>query len=165
MTFRTLLLVAALPTSAAAQQPAKGDKTDFAHDVVPILKAKCAKCHTNGTYKGGISFDTRAEFVASKVVVPGKSADSELVKRVTHADPEMRMPPKADPLTEKEVRVLKAWIDDGLPWEAGFTFKPATYVAPLKPRKVTLPAAVNGRDHPIDRILDAYSAANKLTPP
>src|SRR5262249_29523384 len=30
----------------AAQQP-KSDKTDFAHDVVPILKAKCAKCHTN----------------------------------------------------------------------------------------------------------------------
>src|SRR5687767_2692929 len=28
---------------------------DFAHDVVPILKAHCAKCHTNGTYKGSLS--------------------------------------------------------------------------------------------------------------
>lgn len=165
MTARALLILAVLATPAAAQQPAKGEKTDFAHDVVPILKAKCAKCHTNGTYKGGISFDNRDELVKSKAVVPGKSAESELIKRVTHADKEMRMPPKSDPLTEKEVRVLKAWIDDGMPWETGFTFKPATYVAPLKPRKVALPPAQNGRDHPIDRILDAYFAANKVVPP
>ena len=46
------------------------------------------------------------------------------------------MPPKGEPLTEKEVAVLAKWIDEGLPWEAGFTFKPATYVAPLKPRQV-----------------------------
>src|SRR4029079_803584 len=39
------------------------------------------------------------------------------------------------------------------------------YVAPLKPRKVALPAAKPGRDHPIDRILDAYYEANKVTPP
>jgi hypothetical protein len=26
-------------------------KIDFAHDIVPILKARCAECHTNGKYK------------------------------------------------------------------------------------------------------------------
>jgi hypothetical protein len=52
-----------------------------------------------------------------------------------------------------------------LPWEPGFTFKPATYVAPLKPRKVALPPAAAGRDHPIDRIVDSYFAANKITTP
>ena len=26
-------------------------KVDFAHDVLPILKENCAKCHTNGKYK------------------------------------------------------------------------------------------------------------------
>src|SRR5262249_52442785 len=140
---RVLLISAALALAspATAQQPGKDGKTDFAHDVVPILKAKCAKCHTNGTYKGGISFDTREERLKAKAAVPGKSAASELVKRVTSTDPEMRMPPKSDPLTEKEIRVLTAWIDDGLPWEPGFSFKPATYVAPLKPRKVPLPPA------------------------
>ena len=130
-----------------AQQPDK--KTDFAHDVVPILKAKCAKCHTNGTYKGGVSFDTREDLLKAKAAVPGKAATSELVKRVTSKDDELRMPPpKADPLTAKEVAVLTKWVDDGLPWEPGFTFKPATYVAPLKPRKVVLPAATLGRRAP-----------------
>jgi hypothetical protein len=146
-----------------AQPPDK--KTDFAHDVVPILKARCAKCHTNGTYKAGLSFDTRADLLKAKVAVPGKSADSEIIKRVTHADPEMRMPPQGEPLSKKDVAVLAKWIDDGLPWEDGFSFKPATYVAPLKPRKVAVPAARPGLEHPIDRILDAYFASHKVAAP
>ncbi|HEV3437746.1 MAG TPA: PSD1 and planctomycete cytochrome C domain-containing protein [Gemmata sp.] len=146
-----------------AQQPS--GKTDFAHDVVPILKARCAKCHTNGTYKGGLSLDTREALLKAKVVVPGKSAESELIRRVVSKDKETRMPSQGDPLTEKEVGILKSWVDDGLPWEPGYTFKPATYVAPLKPRSVTLPPARAGRDHPIDRIVDSYFAANKITTP
>jgi hypothetical protein len=157
-----LFTVCLLTLPAAAQEP---KTTDFAHDVVPILKAKCAKCHTNGTYKGGISFDTREELLKSKAAVPGKSAQSELVKRVTSKDADTRMPPKGDALSAKEVAALAKWIDDGLPWESGFSFKPATYVAPLKPRKVALPPAKPGREHPIDRILDAYFAANKVSPP
>ncbi|MBM3980314.1 MAG: DUF1553 domain-containing protein [Planctomycetes bacterium] len=144
----------------------KEKPTDFAHEVVPILKAKCAKCHTNGTYKGALSFDTREALLKSKAVLPGKSAMSELHKRVTSTDAETRMPPgKAEPLTAKEIATLAKWIDDGVPWEPGFTFKPASYVAPLKPRKVNVPAARPGLEHPIDRILDAYYAANKVTPP
>lgn len=158
-------LVLAVAIGPVAAQP-RDEKTDFAHDVVPILKAKCAKCHTNGTYKGSVSFDTREDLLKSKAAVPGKAAMSELIKRVTSKDDEVRMPPpKAEPLTAKERAVLTKWVDDGLPWDQGFTFKPVTYVAPLKPRKVVLPAAKPGREHPIDRIVDAYFAANKVAPP
>ena len=155
-------LLLALAPAAAAQD--KG-KIDFAHDVLPVLKAKCAKCHTNGTYKGGVSMDTRAELLKSKAVVPGKSADSELIKRVTHPDPELRMPPKGDPLTPKEVAALKAWVDGGAEWEAGFSFKPPSYVAPLKPRRPVIPLGVADRPHPIDRLIDLYYAASKVPLP
>src|SRR5262245_51592149 len=158
-----IITLALFVSPGFAQPPDK--KTDFAHDVVPILKAKCAKCHTNGTYKNGLSFDTREDILKAKVAVPGKSAASEIIKRVTHKEAEQRMPPKGDPLTEKEIAVLAKWIDDGLPWESGFSFKPSTYIAPLKPRKVALPAAKPGREHPIDRIIDAYFATNKVTAP
>ena len=165
MRYLLALIAAVVCVDSIAARPAD-PKTDFAHDVVPILKARCAKCHTNGTYKGGVSFDTREELVKSKAAVPGKSATSEIIKRVTSQDAEKRMPPgKAEPLSVKEVAVLAKWIDDGLPWDEGYTFKPATYVAPLKPRKVVLPPAKGGREHPIDRILDAYFAANKVEPP
>jgi len=51
-------LFLALPCAAQDKKP-----VDFAHEVVPILKAKCAKCHTNGTYKSALSFDTRADAI------------------------------------------------------------------------------------------------------
>ncbi|MBA4192422.1 MAG: hypothetical protein C0467_31020 [Planctomycetaceae bacterium] len=159
------LLVSAGSPLGAQQPPGKDDKTDFSHAVVPILKAKCAKCHTNGTYKGALSLDTREDLLKSKAAVPGKSGQSELITRVTSKDKDLRMPPEGDPLTEKEIGVLRKWVDDGLPWEPGFTFKPVTYVAPLKPRKVTLPAAKPGLEHPIDRIVDAYFTTNKVTVP
>ncbi len=73
---------------------------DFVHEVVPILKARCTECHTNGTYKGGLSLETRETILKAKAVVPGKSAQSELFKRITSTDPEVRMPPKGPSETE-----------------------------------------------------------------
>lgn len=140
-------------------------KVDFAHDVVPLLRARCAKCHTNGTYKGSLSLDTRADLLKAKVVVPGKSGASELLKRLTSSDPTERMPLKGPPLSAKEVALIRAWIDQGLPWQEGFTFKAVAYVAPLKLRRPLLPPAHGGRDHPIDRLLDTYRAGHRLPVP
>lgn len=149
-------------TALAAAQP---KPIDFAHDIVPILKARCAECHTNGTYKSSLSLDTREAILRKKAAVPGKSSESELFKRITSSDKEMRMPPKDPPLTAKEIDLVRTWIDQGLKWEDGFTFKKTVYLAPLKPRRVELPPIVKGRAHPIDRLVDAYFAKNKLAFP
>jgi len=151
---------AAIPASA---QSAK--EIDFPHDIVPLIKARCAECHTNGKYKGSLSLETREALLKAKVVVPGKSIESELVKRITSDDPEFRMPPKGKLLTTKEVELIQTWIDQGLPWEAGFTFKVSAYVPPLKPRRPSLPPIRDGRGHPIDRIVDAYYAEHGVTAP
>jgi hypothetical protein len=157
-----LLAIAAMTGSVQAQ-PAK--KVDFAHDVEPILKARCARCHTNGKYKGSFSLDTRADVLKKKAVVPGKSADSEIIKRITSADKDVRMPPEGEPLSAREIALLRTWIDEGFAWEDGFSFKVATYVPPLKPRRPPLPPAREGHDHPIDRIIEAYVAQHKVSPP
>ena len=153
MLYRALLIVCCFSSTALSQTK----KIDFAHDIVPLLKSRCAECHTNGTYKGGFSLDTRTEAKKSDV--------KEITRRITSDDPEVRMPSKGKPLTPAEVALLKSWIDEGLPWEPGFSFKVSTYVAPLKPRRPTLPVAQNGREHPIDRIIDAYFVTNKLPRP
>jgi mono/diheme cytochrome c family protein len=160
-----LVAVAALAVGAPPCPAQKAKPVDFAHDVVPIIRSRCAECHTNGKYKGSLSMDTRADLLKSKAVVPGKAAVSELIKRVSSDKPDHQMPPKGDRLTPKQVKLLEAWIDQGLPWESGYSFKGRTYVPPLEPRRVKPPPAVGGRDHPIDRILDAYYAKNKLEPP
>ncbi len=157
---RITILTALLLTSAAHAGEPK--KIDFAHDIAPILKARCAECHTNGKYKGSVSFDTREDLLKSKAITPGKSDGSELIRRITHVDPEMRMPPKGKPLEAKEIALFKKWIDEGAIWEPGFTFKVSRYVAPLKPRRPELPP---GDGHPIDRIVGAYYAEHKIKPP
>ena len=156
------LLGVGMPALVRAEPPRP---VDFAHDLVPLIKARCGECHTNGKRKGSFSLDTRAAVLKSKVVVPGKSSESDLVRRITSDDPDVRMPPKGNRLSAKEVELFRAWIDQGLPWQEGFTFATPAYKAPLKPRRPTLPPAHDGRTHPIDRILDAYYAQHHVIPP
>jgi len=135
---------------------------DFAHDVVPILKARCASCHTNGVYKGGANFDSRESMLRSKVASPGKSDESTLIERVSSGDPEVRMPPEGEPLSAKQIAVLREWVDAGMTWEPGFTFGKTGQSQPLKLQKPKLPPVVDGRAHTIDRVVDDYLRKHSL---
>ncbi len=161
--FATSLLTAGafMQTGADAAAP------DFSHDIVPILREHCAACHTGDKKKGGFSMNSRGDLMAGgengKAIVSGKSAESALIKAITSDDPDIQMPPpdaKQKRVPAEKVALLKAWIDDGVKWQDGFTFKKPAYEPPLKPRKVALPAANDARTNPIDRILDAYLAKN-----
>ncbi|MGC3972446.1 MAG: DUF1549 domain-containing protein [Pirellulales bacterium] len=163
----SLGLVAALAHSAAAAEPAT---IDFAHQIAPILRAHCIKCHTGTKKEGALSLNTRAELLAGgesgPAVVVGKSAASELIARITTDDADVRMPPAGEELVPAEkIALLKRWIDAGLPWDEGFAFVAPAYEPPLRPRKVALPPAVDNRTNPIDRILDRYLAERKLPRP
>lgn len=138
---------------------------DFAHDVIPLLQKHCASCHSNGTYKGGMSIDTREALLETGVVESGDSSASYLIDLVTSDDPKLQMPPKGERLTKEEVDTLRRWIDADLPWEEGFSFKAETYQAPLKPRRSELPAADAGVDNPLDQIVFHYWKERGVEPP
>lgn len=138
---------------------------DFAHDVLPILEQHCAKCHTNGRYEGDISFDTRNALVESNVAEPGRGADSPVIERVTSDDPELRMPLESPPLSAEEIDVLRRWIDAGLPWQDGFSFKKNTYEPPLMPRRPELPVGDPAVTNPVDRIIHTYWKEKGLAAP
>src|SRR5437773_269368 len=102
---RSVALLASFFTLSMASTPVLGQQPkpiDFAHDIVPLIKARCAECHTNGTYKGSLSLDTRATILKAKVVVPGKSGQSDLIKRITSNDEKERMPLNRERLSAKE---------------------------------------------------------------
>ena len=143
-------------------------EVDFSHDIVPILKKHCIACHAGSKKQGGLSFDSRQALLAGgesgKVVLAGKSSVSSLIKRVTTKDADLQMPPEGARLTAKEIDLLRKWIDEGLPWEPGFSFKNIAYEPPLKPRRPELPAVMDGRTNPLDRIIDAYLSEQKLPP-
>ena len=156
--------------SSAAPVRAADGKLDFAHDIAPILRAHCVKCHTGDKKQGGFSLNTRAELLAGgengPVVVTKKSGVSELIRRITTADADLHMPPAPEkPVSAAEVALLKSWIDAGLPWDDDFMFVRPSYEPPLRPRQVSLPPATDGRTNPIDRLLDDYLTKNKLPRP
>ncbi|MEX2141356.1 MAG: PSD1 and planctomycete cytochrome C domain-containing protein [Pirellulales bacterium] len=161
----------AQPESTQASQPspessgAARKTIDFAHDVLPLLKAHCVKCHTGEEPEGEFSMATREALLTAGVVAPGKSGESELIKRVTSKDPDEQMPPEGERLSEKQVEILRRWIDEGLPWQEGFAFGKPAYVAPLVPRRPELPPVQAGRDNPVDRLIDAYFAEHKIERP
>ena len=52
-----------------------------------------------------------------------------------------------------------------MPWDDGFSFAPVAWEPPLKPRRPELPPSADGRENPIDRILDADMAAHQVPRP
>ncbi len=96
-------------------------KIDFNSQVKPIINKKCISCHGGVKQNGGFSLLFREEALAKtesgkQAIIPGNAKDSELIKRITHSDPEERMPYKHDALTKDEIAILTKWIDQGAEW-------------------------------------------------
>lgn len=149
--------------------PADGAGVDFAHEVVPILRQRCGECHAGDKKKGGFSMNTRVSLLAGgengAVLVPGQPGKTKLLELIASDDPDVRMPPKGPRLSAREAGVLRAWVEQGADWTEGFAFKQPAYEPSLRPRQPVLPPVVDGRDHPVDRVLDGWLAARKLPRP
>lgn len=161
-TFLVIALALAFPLMAL------GEEIDFAHQIVPLLKKQCGNCHSGTQKEGGFSLNTRETLLgggeSGEAIVPHNGEPGELLARVTTDDEFTRMPPEGDPLSSDQIKLLKRWVESGVPWEPGFTFGEKIYEPPLKPRRPELPPAVAGRTNPIDRILDAQLAEQKMGP-
>ncbi|WLD12220.1 DUF1553 domain-containing protein [Planctellipticum variicoloris] len=116
---RSLLLLGVAVFSAsplAADSP-----VEFERDIRPLFAKRCAGCHGVGEQNGGLRLDARRLAFrggdSGAVIVPGKAAESDLLKRVTSDDPDVRMPPDGDRLTADEIGRLTRWIEAGAVWE------------------------------------------------
>ena len=92
-------------------------EVDFAHQVVPVLREHCSKCHMEDARKGGFSMNTR------DLLIKGSENGAVVEGGKSHSEP------------------------------------------PLKPRLPELPPVVDGRSHPVDRIIDRYFADHKVERP
>ena len=85
----------------------------YHRDVLPILTARCLKCHGSDKPKAGLDLRSRAGLVkggeAGPALVPGKSDRSLLFQMIQKGE----MPPQKDKLPPDQVALVKAWIDTG----------------------------------------------------
>lgn len=139
---------------------------DFAHQVVPILKEHCVECHAGDKSKGGFSMNRRELFFDDDVAVAGNAAESLFIELIESTDTDEQMPPEDKPrMAPDQIKVVRQWVDEGMLWEPGFVFGGTSWEPPLKPRSVELPPVRGNRNHPIDRILDAYLADHEIQIP
>lgn len=127
------LLVASSQMSRAA--------VSFEKQLLPVLDQKCLSCHKapheeNGKVKkpkGELRLDAAWAILKGgengPILKPKESAKSYMYEVVTlPKDDDKFMPPKGDPLTSDEIKLLKQWIDEGADfggWEGNQEGRPA----------------------------------------
>src|SRR5262245_14153728 len=110
---------------------------DFGRQIRPILANNCLKCHgpDAGQRKAAMRLHVRHSALAAAEsgeipIVPGRPENSELVRRITATNPDVRMPPAEakESLTESEIALVKRWIAEGAKYDTHWAFS-----APQRP--------------------------------
>jgi len=173
------LLVAHWPANAAEADasklpPAATATVDFVKDIQPILAKNCYSCHGPDRQKAELRWDVKAIAFRNgehgPAILPGKSAESQMIQLVAGVNPDMVMPQKGDRLTSEQIGLLRAWIDQGAKWPDGL--EPASYLAKRNhwafkaPVRPALPEVRNKKwvRNAIDRFVLARLEKEKLHP-
>ena len=139
----------------------RAEEVSFTRDIRPILSGRCFKCHgpDENSREAGLRLDHRQEAIDYEAFVPGAPDESSLVERITSDDPDLRMPPGGDPLTAKQIKVLRRWIVAGANYEQHWAYE--------KPKPVTPPRISHDdwrRTNPIDNFVQARLIKEDMQP-
>jgi ankyrin repeat protein len=133
--------------SAQTRVSAPITKIDFEKDVQPILSQKCFSCHGEQVQQSGLRLDRRQQAMRGgdygPVIIPGKSAESKLIRRVVNGDGGLQMPPTG-PLSDEEIATLRAWVDQGADYRIEVQEERAP--KPVDPKVTPFLAAVRSTD-------------------
>jgi hypothetical protein len=157
-----------LPPGLSAAEP-----VDYVRDIKPLLAAHCLECHGPHKQRSGLRLDTAAAALvggnSGPAIVPGKSLESRLLKAVRGADDVKPMPPKEPRLSERQIALLKAWIDQGAKapaHEVAAATGPSTHWAFQAPVRAPLPAVKDSAwvRNPVDYFILARLEKEGLAP-
>ncbi|MDG1511601.1 MAG: DUF1549 domain-containing protein [Mariniblastus sp.] len=100
-------------TQAKAQE-----RISFATQVRPLLAANCFGCHQGAIDRGNYVMTDFLSMLAGgesgdPAIVPGKLEESRLIEVTTSHDGKAEMPPNAEPLTSKDLDIIRQWISEG----------------------------------------------------
>ncbi|HLQ47211.1 MAG TPA: PSD1 and planctomycete cytochrome C domain-containing protein [Planctomycetaceae bacterium] len=144
--------------------PAAARKIDFVKEVQPIFVAKCYSCHGPQKQESAYRLDHQPTALKGgdigPAVIPGKSAESPLIRYVAGVDPDIKMPPEGERLTAEQVAILRAWIDQGAEWPESASVdlksKGADHWAFKAPVRPVVPSIQNPKSkiqNPIDNFI------------
>ena len=89
-------------------------------DVQPIFRKHCFECHGSGNEEGSLNLGIRARVMEGgehgPAIVKGDSLTSLLIHRIASQDENQVMPPDGERLSDEQIGILRAWIDQGAEW-------------------------------------------------
>ena len=162
------------PGRARADEPTAAEV--FEKEVRPLLVEKCQSCHGEKKTGGGLKLTSRDEVLkggdSGPAVVPGKPAESLLIKAVNQAG-DLKMPRKGK-LSAKEIETLTRWVQRGAVWpdagtgaKAGAAFEPTPkqrqWWAFQPVKRVEPPVSRESKTSAIDAFIGAKRQAAGLT--
>lgn len=107
--------------AAATDAALPSDQIEFFEKKIrPVLADHCYKCHSAGAerIKGGLLLDSREGWMkggdSGPALVPGKPAESLLIKAVRYTDQDLQMPPK-EKLSDQQIKDFESWVSMGAP--------------------------------------------------
>jgi len=161
-------IAAGQPLSAVSQTAT----IDFTRDIRPIFADRCYSCHGPEKQKSGFRLDLKEPALAGgdsgKVILPGKSRDSLLYRYIAGLHPEIRMPPKGEPLSSNQVALLRQWIDAGAIWpeESSHSRSDGSRWAFKRPERRAVPTVKNSRwvHGPIDAFVLSKLESRNISP-
>ena len=127
---KSLLLIAAFIVAVTVFVYSTRRQTiDYNTQVKPIFNKNCITCHGGVRRKAGFSLLFRSEALAKTesgkpAIIPGDPEHSEMIRRLTLKDPEERMPYKHEPLSGKEIDILRNWVKQGAQWGNHWAYIP-----------------------------------------
>lgn len=140
---------------------------DFDKEVYPLLKARCLDCHGKDTQESKLRLDSmlgvlRGGDSGETIVAPGDSARSHLIERVTTKDRKLRMPPDSESLSESEISVLTAWVNNKAAWQPSQLELSQTKSQHWSFQALARPKLPDNPSHPIDAFIDQQLKASRL---
>lgn len=101
------------------------DEISFNRDIRPILSDACFFCHGPDAEHREADLRLDVEESAKRdAIESGNSNASELIARINSSDPEVLMPPpeSGKRLTQKQINLLKRWVDEGAIYEPHWSY-------------------------------------------
>ena len=122
-----------------ALPPAANRTVDFDTEIRPLFAQHCESCHGAQKQLSGFRLDREGDALRGgdngRAFTPGQSADSLLLKYIAGLDPDILMPPEGDLLTETQVGLIRAWIEQGAKWGQD---RPVSTQSSIQPRHWSL---------------------------
>ena len=111
---------------------------DYTTQIAPIFNKHCVACHNSEDRDGELSLESYAELQKGgehgPALLAGTSASSRMIRMITGTAKPTMPPEDEGSLSEKEIAILKAWIDAGAKGPVGAEPSRTTLLTPhVKP--------------------------------